>query len=54
LAETIGVERLMFGSDYPHAEGLEIPTAFIDDLHGFSATDIEKIMRHNVIDFLGL
>jgi predicted TIM-barrel fold metal-dependent hydrolase len=54
LAETIGVERLMFGSDYPHAEGLEIPTAFIDDLHGFSPTDIEKIMRHNVIDFLGL
>jgi predicted TIM-barrel fold metal-dependent hydrolase len=44
----------MFGSDYPHAEGLEIPTTFINDLHGFSTTDIEKIMRHNVIDFLGL
>jgi len=54
LAETIGVERLMFGSDFPHAEGLEIPTTFINDLHGFNATDIEKIMRHNVIDFLGL
>ena len=54
LAETIGVEKLMFGSDFPHAEGLEVPTAFIHDLHGFNDADIRKIMHHNVVEFLGL
>ncbi len=32
LADCIGVEHVLFGSDYPHAEGLADPLAFVDDL----------------------
>ena len=53
LADTIGVDKLLFGSDYPHAEGLEIPTAFLHDLHGFAKDEIRMIMRENAFAFLG-
>ena len=32
LADTIGVERVLFGSDWPHGEGLAEPASFIDEL----------------------
>ncbi|HZU49251.1 MAG TPA: amidohydrolase family protein [Mycobacterium sp.] len=54
LAQTIGVERILFGSDWPHGEGLESPLAFADELTTFSATDIRKIMRENALDLLGV
>ena len=54
LADTIGADRLLFGSDFPHAEGLAVPTAFIHDLDGFSPDDIRRIMRDNSYEFLGL
>jgi predicted TIM-barrel fold metal-dependent hydrolase len=54
IADVIGVERLLFGSDWPHAEGLATPTAFVHDLDGFSSSDIRRIMRDNAREFLGL
>jgi predicted TIM-barrel fold metal-dependent hydrolase len=53
LAETIGVEKILFGSDWPHGEGLESPTSFTNDLKGFDDVDIRKIMRENALDLLG-
>ena len=47
LAASIGVERMLFGSDWPHAEGLENPSAFKADLAGFSDEDILTIMKTN-------
>lgn len=47
LAAQIGVDHIVFGSDWPHAEGLANPTDFVKDLDGFSAGDIELIMRDN-------
>ncbi|WP_375484782.1 amidohydrolase family protein [uncultured Mycobacterium sp.] len=54
LAETIGVERILFGSDWPHGEGLQSPLAFADELTGFSEADIRKIMLENALDLLGI
>jgi predicted TIM-barrel fold metal-dependent hydrolase len=53
LAEVIGVERIMFGSDWPHGEGLAEPLHFLKELDGFDAGDVRKIMRDNVLDLLG-
>jgi predicted TIM-barrel fold metal-dependent hydrolase len=53
LAKTIGVEKILFGSDWPHGEGLHSPTSFTNDLKGFDDTDIRKIMRDNALDLLG-
>jgi predicted TIM-barrel fold metal-dependent hydrolase len=54
LAERIGVDRIVFGSDWPHGEGLESPLAFTDELKGFSEAEMQKIMRDNALDLLGL
>ena len=47
LREQIGADHILFGSDYPHAEGLADPVAFVDDLPGFSKDDVQLIMRDN-------
>ncbi|WP_068274021.1 amidohydrolase family protein [Aldersonia kunmingensis] len=53
LAERIGVERILFGSDWPHGEGLENPTSYVKDLAGLDDRDIRKVMRDNALEFLG-
>jgi predicted TIM-barrel fold metal-dependent hydrolase len=49
LRDTIGADRIIFGSDYPHAEGLAEPVSFVNDLAGFSADEIRLIMRDNAL-----
>jgi predicted TIM-barrel fold metal-dependent hydrolase len=53
LAGTMGVDRILFGSDWPHGEGLAEPVQFTKELDGFSDEDVRKIMRDNAGDFLG-
>jgi predicted TIM-barrel fold metal-dependent hydrolase len=53
LADLIGVERILFGSDWPHGEGLTEPTDFVKELDGFNDEEIRKIMRDNCLDLLG-
>jgi predicted TIM-barrel fold metal-dependent hydrolase len=53
LAELIGVEKILFGSDWPHGEGLARPTDFVKELEAFSADDVRKIMRDNALELLG-
>ena len=47
LRDAIGAEHIIFGSDWPHAEGLEHPTDFVHDLKGFTADEIRLVMREN-------
>jgi len=48
LSELIGVERILFNSDYPHPEGLGKPLDFLHEIEGFNAADQEKIMSTNL------
>jgi predicted TIM-barrel fold metal-dependent hydrolase len=48
LAERIGVSRVLFGSDYPHPEGLARPLDFLPELSGFGSRDQERIMSGNL------
>ena len=48
LADAIGVEHVLFGSDFPHPEGLADPVSFVDELEGFSDGEIKQIMRGNL------
>jgi predicted TIM-barrel fold metal-dependent hydrolase len=52
LADTIGVDRVLFGSDWPHGEGLADPLAFEKELDAFSAEEAARIMRGNVLELL--
>jgi predicted TIM-barrel fold metal-dependent hydrolase len=47
LVDAVGPDKVVFGSDYPHAEGLAEPTAFVKELDGLDDTAIRKIMRDN-------
>ncbi|RBM16184.1 amidohydrolase [Prauserella sp. PE36] len=48
LADLIGVERVLFGSDYPHPEGLADPVSYVDALAKLSEADQAKIMGGNL------
>ena len=52
LRDVIGADHMLFGSDYPHAEGLAEPTDFLYDLKGFSDDEIRPVMRDNALSLL--
>jgi predicted TIM-barrel fold metal-dependent hydrolase len=52
LRELIGTSQILFGSDFPHAEGLAEPTSFVNDLDGFSDTEVRQVMRDNGLDLV--
>jgi predicted TIM-barrel fold metal-dependent hydrolase len=54
LAGIIGVERVLFGSDYPHPEGLADPVTYIDAIQGMKETDQAKIMGGNLARLIGV
>ena len=54
LADLIGVDKVLFGSDWPHGEGTALPLDFEKEITAFSEADKDKIMRTNVIDLLGV
>jgi predicted TIM-barrel fold metal-dependent hydrolase len=52
LADTIGVGHVLFGSDWPHGEGLADPASFVDELSAFDPGEVWQIMRENCAEFL--
>jgi predicted TIM-barrel fold metal-dependent hydrolase len=48
LAELIGEDRVLFGSDYPHPEGLAEPASYVDELAGVPEATVRKIMGGNL------
>ena len=48
LTKVMPVERILFGSDWPHVEGVERPLDFLETVEGFGADDKRKIMRDNI------
>lgn len=44
----IGVDHVLFGSDYPHPEGLAEPTSFVDHLPPLPPEDVALIMGGNL------
>lgn len=52
LRRAVGADHMLFGSDFPHAEGLADPVSFVDDLEGFSAEEIRLIMRENPLSLV--
>lgn len=53
LIDAIGVEHVLFGSDYPHPEGLAEPRSYVDHLPaGLPAEDLAKIMGGNLADIM--
>ena len=54
VAELIGVDRVLFGSDFPHAEGLADPAMYVDDLKGLPDEVARKIMGGNLAGLMNV
>jgi predicted TIM-barrel fold metal-dependent hydrolase len=52
LVELMGDGHVLFGSDYPHPEGLAEPNHFADLLDGLDAAAVHRVMRDNTAALL--
>jgi predicted TIM-barrel fold metal-dependent hydrolase len=54
LIGLIGAERVCFGSDYPHAEGLAEPLSWIDEMPVLEPPVVQRIVSANMYELLNL
>lgn len=54
LAELVGADHILFGSDYPHPEGLRDPISYVDELKGLDDEDVRRIMGGNLAGLMGV
>jgi predicted TIM-barrel fold metal-dependent hydrolase len=52
LRKDIPVERMVFGSDFPHAEGLSNPLEYLEEFRDFSDSEVEKVFSSNMKNLL--
>ena len=52
--EILGIDRLVFGSDFPHGEGLDDPSKYVTQtqIQRLTEDDQRKLMRDNLAAFL--
>jgi predicted TIM-barrel fold metal-dependent hydrolase len=54
VAECMGTDRVIFGSDWPHVEGLPEPLDYVRELKGFDTDETRRILFDNVQELLTL
>jgi predicted TIM-barrel fold metal-dependent hydrolase len=54
LAELIGEEHVLFGSDFPHPEGLAQPASFIEDLSHLPEETVRNMMGGNLARLMNM
>jgi predicted TIM-barrel fold metal-dependent hydrolase len=52
LTEMISVDRVLFGSDWPHPEGNIVPVDYAECIQKLDAADVKKIMRDNALELI--
>jgi predicted TIM-barrel fold metal-dependent hydrolase len=52
--EVLSIDQLVFGSDFPHAEGLDDPSKYVtqNQIEDLTEEDQRKLMRENLAHFL--
>jgi predicted TIM-barrel fold metal-dependent hydrolase len=54
LSSLVGVDRVLFGSDWPHPEGLADPVRYVDELTKFDEAAKAKVMGGNLARLVGV
>jgi predicted TIM-barrel fold metal-dependent hydrolase len=54
VVEAVGLDPIVFGSDFPHGEGLPEPHLYLGQLKNFDDGQVKTIMRGNLARFLDL
>ncbi|RMH75578.1 MAG: amidohydrolase [Actinomyces sp.] len=50
VVDLMGADRVIFGSDWPHIEGLPAPLDYVVELKAFDDGDRRRILRDNVVE----
>jgi predicted TIM-barrel fold metal-dependent hydrolase len=50
LIELVGADRVVFGSDYPHIEGMSQPLSYVDEIADLPHEDIARVMGGNLAE----
>ncbi|MBV8965458.1 MAG: amidohydrolase [Mycobacteriaceae bacterium] len=54
LIDTLGADRVMFGSDFPHPEGLAEPAQFVAEIKHLPPETTARVMGANLKELIGL
>ena len=54
LVDLVGADHVLFGSDFPHPEGLGDPISYVDELEGMDDGAKAKIMGGNLAGLMGV
>ena len=54
MVELLGADRVLFGSDFPHPEGMVEPATYVDLMHRTPPDQVRKVMHDNAAGLLGL
>jgi predicted TIM-barrel fold metal-dependent hydrolase len=54
LIRLMGVDNSLFGSDFPHPEGLRDPLAFSEDITELTSEERQKVMGGNLARLMGV
>ncbi|HEX5588352.1 MAG TPA: amidohydrolase family protein [Acidimicrobiia bacterium] len=54
IVEAVGTKPIVFGSDFPHGEGLPEPSMYLGQLKNLDETQTKEIMSDNLARFLDL
>ena len=50
LLDLMGPERILFGSDWPHIEGMPMPLDYLEELAGMEQEVVDLVVRDNVAE----
>jgi predicted TIM-barrel fold metal-dependent hydrolase len=48
LKQHVAADRMLFGSDWPHAEGLALPLDYLNEVKDFTPTEQQQFMSSNL------
>jgi predicted TIM-barrel fold metal-dependent hydrolase len=54
LVHLLGADHVIFGSDFPHIEGLADPLSWAKELHGLPEDELRLVMGGNMMQLLGI
>ena len=54
VIDCLGIDRVLFGSDYPHTEGIADPLSYLNDIADLPEEDQRKIMGGNMLALFGM
>jgi predicted TIM-barrel fold metal-dependent hydrolase len=54
LVDLLGADHVVFGSDFPHIEGLADPVSWVKELDGLPEEQVRLVMGGNMLNLFGI